>query len=224
MIHEKKMSTEVAKKVKKTKVKTKTAKKVKEEPVVVKSLPSGDVINHANDVETSSEEKKSFSKTTTTNIDNIIRLMIDEFKLEEKEVRKTLKELLPSTSEFKKKKKRDPTKPKKNNSSYMFFTQDQRSVVQKEKPDMKITEVTSELGRRWHTLSDSDKKPYQKKADVDKVRYQTELSAWKKENGIEDKPKNDKANDSNFIQNPKSGKWVKKDGPTGKKLVASVSA
>lgn len=168
-------------------------------------------------VEDKSEKPKS--KTTTTNIDNIIRVLVEKFELDEKVVRATLKEHLPSTSEFKKKKARDPTKPKKNLSAYIFFTQEHRELIKKDHPDFKFSEITKELGRRWNSLSADDKKKFEDKSEVDRTRYQSELSAWKVKNGIVDKPKNDKENNPDYVKNPDSGKMVKKSGSKGRAIL-----
>ena len=55
-------------------------------------------------------------------------------------------------------KKKDPNAPKRGLSAYMFFCQEQRQALKQEKPDMKVTEITSELGKRWRALPEEDKK------------------------------------------------------------------
>jgi len=47
--------------------------------------------------------------------------------------------------------------PKKGLSAYMFFCQDMRDTVKAENPEMKVTEVTTELGRRWKAMSEKEK-------------------------------------------------------------------
>jgi len=56
----------------------------------------------------------------------------------------------------------------------MFFCQDRRADIVKKHPDLKVTEVAKKLGIAWGKLSTSDKKPYEKDAAADKVRYQKE--------------------------------------------------
>ena len=155
-------------------------------------------------VDDDSAGKKSVSKTTTTNIDNIIRLLINHFKLNEKEVKTTLADFLPSTSEFKKRgKKKDPNAPKKGLSAYMFFTMDRREQVKTDQPELGFTDITKRLGEIWREMSDSDKAPYQKQADKDKVRYDNEMAKYREENGITDtKKKNDKADNPELHLKP----------------------
>jgi hypothetical protein len=79
----------------------------------------------------------------------------------------------------KEKKVKDPNAPKRNLSAYFFFMGDQRSKVVAKNPDMKVTEIGKELGVMWRAMSDSEKAPYQKKADADKARYEKAKAAYK---------------------------------------------
>lgn len=166
--------------------------------------------------------KKSSSKTTTTNIDLIISLMIEQFDLNDKEVRTTLAGVLPSTSGFKKgKKKKDKDAPKKGLSAYMFFTMARRAQVKEDGPELKFTEITQELGRLWRAMNDSQKAPFQTQADADKVRYSTEMEAYRILKGIPEPStkKNDKVDNPDYILNPESSKYVKRTGKIGRALV-----
>lgn len=42
--------------------------------------------------------------------------------------------------------------------------------VQEENPDMKITEISKVLGQLWRGMDDNQKKPFNKKAAIDKER------------------------------------------------------
>lgn len=52
------------------------------------------------------------------------------------------------------KKKKDPNAPKKAISAYFFFCADHREKVKKEHPDLKLTEISSELGKLWKECSE----------------------------------------------------------------------
>jgi len=71
----------------------------------------------------------------------------------------------------KKKKKKDPNAPKKNLNAYFFFANEQRPKVKAKNPDLKPKELTTMLGDKWKKLNEADKKPYEKMAADDKVRY-----------------------------------------------------
>ena len=73
-------------------------------------------------------------------------------------------------------KKKSPTGPKRGLSSYIFFCQENRAIIKKEEPDFDAKEVTRELGRRWSSLSDTEKEPFIKLAEADKIRYEKEKS------------------------------------------------
>ena len=77
--------------------------------------------------------------------------------------------------ESKKKKRKGP---KRGLSSYIYFCKEQRPVVKEKNIEMSAKEITTELGRQWKLLSETDKKPYEKLAKKDKKRYETEKLDW----------------------------------------------
>jgi hypothetical protein len=58
--------------------------------------------------------------------------------------------------------KKSPKKAgeKKPLSGFFLFSSKFRDAIKKEHPDWKVTEVASELGKRWAALSDSEKASY----------------------------------------------------------------
>jgi hypothetical protein len=79
----------------------------------------------------------------------------------------------------KQKKVKDPNAPKKALSAYMFFAADCRPKLKSNEPSLKPTEVLKRIGEEWGKLSEDQKKPYNKKADEDKVRFQKQTAAYK---------------------------------------------
>lgn len=77
------------------------------------------------------------------------------------------------------KKVRDPNRPKKNKNGYMFFCQDKRESVKKSNPNTDGKELVRLLSQMWNNMDTKQKAPYQQKADTDKVRYATEMKAYK---------------------------------------------
>ena len=61
--------------------------------------------------------------------------------------------------------------PKKGKSSYIIFCSVIRADVKKTNPNMKATDITVEMGRRWREMSDSEKGIYVNLAIEDKNRY-----------------------------------------------------
>ncbi|KAK9061744.1 hypothetical protein SSX86_018927 [Deinandra increscens subsp. villosa] len=79
----------------------------------------------------------------------------------------------------KQKKKKDPNAPKRALSGFMFFSQLERENVKKEIPGIQFKEMGRVLGERWNKLTAEEKAPYEAKAQVDKKRYQNEISGYK---------------------------------------------
>ena len=78
----------------------------------------------------------------------------------------------PKAKRTKKVKKSGPKRPK---SAYIFFCQEKRSEVKEANPDMKPTEITSELGRLWSKIKDTNKAiKYTDLSKGDKKRYEGE--------------------------------------------------
>ena len=76
----------------------------------------------------------------------------------------------------KKTEKKSPTGPKRGMTSYIFFCQQNRAIVKTDEPDFDAKDVTRELGRRWSALSETEKAPFVKLAEEDKLRYEKERS------------------------------------------------
>ncbi|KAJ9528945.1 hypothetical protein QJQ45_000486 [Haematococcus lacustris] len=83
-------------------------------------------------------------------------------------------------------KKKDPNAPKRPMSSYMLWCQDNRDRIKTDNPDMKATEITSELGRQWKEVDEGAKKKYHEKAEAEKARYKTEMKDYKSKAGSEE--------------------------------------
>lgn len=78
------------------------------------------------------------------------------------------------------KKKKDPNAPKRPMTAFLYFSQEKRAEVKEANPDMKPTEITTELGRMWKEdyADEKSKKKWVKMAEKDKARYQEELADY----------------------------------------------
>jgi len=74
------------------------------------------------------------------------------------------------------KKPKDKNAPKRALSAYNFFCAEERSSP--EYSIMTGSEVLKALGAAWQQLRRSDRAYYQSKADLDKVRYETEMKVY----------------------------------------------
>jgi hypothetical protein len=69
--------------------------------------------------------------------------------------------------------------PKRAKSGYLYFCEDRRNKLKSENPNLKSTEITSELGRLWNELKADESRSaelalYERKAADDKNRYASE--------------------------------------------------
>merc|ERR1712065_102831 len=80
----------------------------------------------------------------------------------------------------KKKKKKDPNAPKGPVTAFLLFNKEVRASVKEENPEATFAEIGKKIGEKWKSLTDSEKKPFQDKADVAKAKYQRELAEYKK--------------------------------------------
>ena len=62
-----------------------------------------------------------------------------------------------------------PSSVKRPSSAYMHFCKAERSSIAKAHPDWKVTDI--ELGKRWRSMSEADKKQYEAAAERDRSRY-----------------------------------------------------
>jgi hypothetical protein len=69
--------------------------------------------------------------------------------------------------------------PKRSKSAYLYFCEDFRNQIKDKNPELKSTEITSELGRLWNELKLDKSRvstlaKYEKLASEDKSRYDSE--------------------------------------------------
>jgi HMG (high mobility group) box len=130
---------------------------------------------------------ESFDETSSK--DDILK------KLSSKEQKNKIKNFIDENKIKMKKKERDSSAPKKPESGYLLFCKDNRGKMKEKHPDMDNTEITKQLGKKWHSLVEnkSDKvKNYLDKASELKAKYDEEMTEYKRANNLikEEKPKN----------------------------------
>jgi HMG (high mobility group) box len=77
-----------------------------------------------------------------------------------------------------KKKKRDPNAPKRPRSAYILFCSHQREAVKAQQPGAKPSDLMRALGALWKSMNDDQKVHYNKRAEEDKHRYNTEMQSY----------------------------------------------
>ena len=76
------------------------------------------------------------------------------------------------------KKRKDPKAPKKPLTGYLHFCQERRSKLSEKYPDMKMTELSSKLGKLWKSLPANKRKPYEDMYAKDRDRYDAEMEEY----------------------------------------------
>lgn len=89
----------------------------------------------------------------------------------------------PQQYSKKKKKKKDPNAPKRASSAYLFFCNNKRPDLMQVNPGVKITEIAKMLAGQWREATPAAKKPFEKMAENDKVRYAAEKAAYDAQQG-----------------------------------------
>ena len=103
---------------------------------------------------------------------------VKELVTELREELKTSLQSAPVAETKKGKKAKDPNAPKGALSAFMYFSNEVRDKIRKENPDMKLTDVSKKIGEQWKALSEEDKKPYNVKAEKDKIRAAKEKEEY----------------------------------------------
>lgn len=73
---------------------------------------------------------------------------------------------------------KDPNAPKKPLSAYFLFTNDERAKIKAEFPEMSITEIAKETGRRWAQVSAQDREKYEARYQLSRNEYDQAMSTY----------------------------------------------
>ena len=92
--------------------------------------------------------------------------------------RRTELSKLLNNSSGRSRKKKDLTAPKKWKTGYIFYCTENRTEVKEANPDFSATQITTELAKKWKSLSDRDKKKYEDMSQKDRVRYDGEMTSY----------------------------------------------
>lgn len=87
-----------------------------------------------------------------------------------------VKKLLDETIKLKPKKDLDA--PKKAKTNFMLFADDYRTSVVDKNKDLKLAQVSKELGKIWQNLSEDERNIYNSKAQSEKDRYELEMEEY----------------------------------------------
>lgn len=104
------------------------------------------------------------------------------------------------------KEKKPDDYPKGALSPYIIFVNENREKLKAKHPDMKNTELLSEMGNLWRKVTEEEKGRYQKLADEDKLRYDRDMAAYIARGGAVFKRGGKKAKKASKEKDPKAPK------------------
>jgi len=73
---------------------------------------------------------------------------------------------------------KDPNAPRKPMSSYILYSNSRRASVREDNPGMKFGQITQTIAKQFRELQEKEKRPWEKKAAKDRVRYQQEMANY----------------------------------------------
>lgn len=73
---------------------------------------------------------------------------------------------------------KDPNAPKKPLSAYFLFTQDERNKIKAEFPEMSITDIAKETGRRWAQVSTEVREKFEGRYQESRNQYDQAMASY----------------------------------------------
>jgi hypothetical protein len=98
---------------------------------------------------------------------------------------------------------KDPHRPRGRTTAYAYFVIEEKNRHQQENPGAKIVfgDFSKECGRKWQTMNEADRQPFDEMAAQDKLRYDNEMANYVPPPGTKKKPMKRK-NDPNAPKRP----------------------
>lgn len=88
---------------------------------------------------------------------------------------------------LKQKKVKDVRAPKRSSSAFLLFCSENRERIKSENKGIRMSEISSILGKKWREMSSYEKKPYVDMEKIGRDKYLAEVAAWKKKMKNEEK-------------------------------------
>lgn len=105
-------------------------------------------------------------------------------------------------------------KPKKSLTAFFLFSNDHRAEVKKANPDLPVSDIAKEMGKKWKAVKPAQKKKYEELAAKEKQKYEKALEKWKKEHPEEEtSPKKKSAKKTSPKKSPTKKTSPKKTSP-----------
>eukprot|EP00521_Asterionellopsis_glacialis_P010547 CAMPEP_0195293330 /NCGR_PEP_ID=MMETSP0707-20130614/12175_1 /TAXON_ID=33640 /ORGANISM="Asterionellopsis glacialis, Strain CCMP134" /LENGTH=370 /DNA_ID=CAMNT_0040354015 /DNA_START=214 /DNA_END=1326 /DNA_ORIENTATION=- len=83
--------------------------------------------------------------------------------------------------------RKDPSAPKRPMSAFLFFSQGMRQKLKAENPDLKNTQISCLLGKRWKTASEDERRPHIERERKEREEYKKNIADWREKKDVEEK-------------------------------------
>jgi hypothetical protein len=139
---------------------------------VLKSMP------HLSFGEICKEMAKNWHSMSPEEKQDFHRLHLDDKKRYSDDMSKLSASDMSILKKYRKQQRRiKKNKPRSPLSAYMFYVMANRDTITRENPGIDFESIGRMLGKRWQTLTASEKIPFQELSARDKSRYETEISS-----------------------------------------------
>lgn len=112
----------------------------------------------------------------------------------------------------KKKSKKDPNRPKKPMTAFLLYAASRRSAIKENNPEMKVTDISKELGKEWREMAKKSKTTFIKKAGTLKNKYDKAKAKYLKEKAKHAAPKRPKSSFFLFCDDERAAVKAENDG------------
>jgi len=103
---------------------------------------------------------------------------------------------------------KDPNAPKKPLTAYFLFTNDERQKIKEEFPNMSITEIAKETGRRWANVSPEVREKYETRYQESRNKYDQDMANYNQNSSHPNARPQKKAKDPNAPKQPLSAYFI----------------
>ena len=79
--------------------------------------------------------------------------------------------------------KKHPLAPKRPMSAFLKYSQNKRSDVKEQNPDMSNTDVSRLLGEMWRNASEEVRRPYVEDEETERALYKEQIKHWRDDQG-----------------------------------------
>jgi hypothetical protein len=186
-------------------------------------------VKEANPSIVATEITKELGKMWKTISDEDKKLYEAKSQIEKTKYQQEMDSYSPQEENDSSKKKKRVEGPKKPLTAYMYFCQHERERAKTD--SVKLSTSATELGKRWHLLTDDEKVSFNDKAKADKLRYEKEkggnttvVKEESKKETVKEEPKKESTKTSKVKEPVKKSEPEPKSKPVKKQEKRKISS